>query len=180
MSIKLEKAEKRDFKLVKPLFISAFPKEERPPFFMMKRGVKKANGDLLIVRDGEKFVGFAYLMAGKRAAYLFFLAISDDCRNKGYGSEVLAGLKEAYPDKSIFLAREMLDESAENYTDRVRRHGFYLRNGFIDLVVKIKEGSVIYDVMGTGAVEPSDYEEIMRTWCGKLYCKLVDLRMFGN
>ncbi len=180
MSIKLEKAEKRDFKLVKPLFISAFPKEERPPFFMMKRGVKKANGDLLIARDGEDFVGFAYVIAGENSAYLFFLAISDNCRNNGYGSQVLSALREIYYDKSIFLAREMLDENSDNYADRVRRHGFYLRNGFRDLPVKIKEADVIYDVMGTGNVEPSDYEEIMRTWCGKFYCRLVDLRMFKN
>ena len=142
MTLTLKKITKDDRKTVKKLYLTAFPKCERPPFFMLNSGVKKGAGDFLVAKDGEVFIGFAYTVIYKDMAYLFYFAIDKEQRGKGYGSAVLGRLKEIYSGKRFFLAREMLDENAENYGERVKRREFYLKNGFADLSVKIKEASV--------------------------------------
>ncbi len=178
MSLILKKAEKAEYKLVKALFVSAFPSEERPPFFMLRRGADKGHGDMLLAWDEDEFVGFTYLISNERTGYLFFFAINEDKRGMGYGSAVLAELRKMYEGKQIFLARESLDEAAENYAERVRRHKFYLRNGFSDLRVKIKEATVTYDVMSIGGdVAPEEYDKLMTAWCGKFIRRFVKMEM---
>lgn len=178
MNITLTNATEKEYKEIKPLFLSAFPPEERPPFFIVKNRAKKGAAEMLVVRDGEKFVGFVYLVSNDKLAYLFFLAISEDCRQSGYGSAVLKKLSEMCRGKRLFLAREELDERADNYEERVKRHAFYLKNGFADLGSKLKEASVVYDVMGIGGdVLPEEYDELISRWCGKLARKFIDMRI---
>ena len=178
MNLTLKKTEKSEYKLVKRLYMIAFPPEERPPFFMLTRGVNRGHGDMLIARDGDEFVGFCYLISNEKAAYLFFFAIKESRRGMGYGSAILAELRQMYDGRRIFLARESLDETAENYSERVRRHGFYLRNGFSDLDVKIKEATVTYDVMSIGGdVSAEEYDELITSWCGKFLRKFIKMEI---
>ncbi len=178
MSITLKTAEKTDYKQIKKLYVNAFPPEERPPFFMLKRGEKRGFGDMLTAWDGDEFIGFVYLVVGDDTAYLFFLAIDENKRGRGYGSDILGAVAKIYKEKKIFLAREQLDEAAENYEERVRRHSFYLKNGFVDLPIKIKEASVTYDVMGIGGnVTSEEYDKLITHWCGKFMRKFVDMRI---
>lgn len=178
MSLILKKAEKSEYKFVKALFVSAFPPEERPPFFMLRRGADKGHGDMLTAWDEGEFIGFAYLISNAVVGYLFFFAIEENKRGMGYGSTILSEIRKMYEGKRIFLARESLDETAENYAERVRRHEFYLRNGFSDLSVKIKEATVTYDVMSIGGdVAAKEYDELISAWCGKLIRKFVHMEM---
>lgn len=178
MEVELDKIAKSDYKIVKKLYLSAFPKNERPPFFMLKAGVKKGAGDFFVARDGELFVGFAYTVIYKDLAYLFYFAIDDALRGKGYGSAVLTELKRIYGEKRFFLAREMLDKDAPNYDERVKRREFYLKNGFTDLPIKIKEVSVTFDVMGIDCtVKKEEYDAMMTAFCGKLIRRFVDMRL---
>lgn len=178
MNIILKKATKDDYKFIKPLYISAFPAEERPPFFILKGKAKKGKGDIIAVYDGHIFVGFASLICYLDMAYLFFLAVCEDKRGRGYGSVILDELKKKYDGKRLFLAREMLDENSENYGERVKRHSFYIKNGFIDLPIKIKESTVVYDVMGIGgSIGAKEYDELISSWSGKLLKRIIDMRI---
>jgi len=178
MKVMFKKANKKDYKRIKKLFISAFPPEERPPFFILKSKAEKGKGDMLSIYDGEVFIGFVYIVCRLDTAYLFFFAIEADKRGCGYGSAVLVELLKEYEGKRLFLAREQLDENSDNYDERVRRHKFYLKNGFCDLPVKIKEGNVIYDVMGVGgSVTAEEYDLLITQWCGKFMRKFVDMRI---
>ncbi len=180
MQVTLERAGAAEYAKIKPLYYSAFPPEERPPFFLVKRKDKSGAGEMLAVKDGEIFVGFAYLICQKDLAYLFFLAIDGSRRGRGYGSAVLAALRERYQGKRLFLAREQLDKSAENYDQRVKRHSFYLKGGFTDLPCKIKEGPVVYDVMGVGGnITAEEYDALIVGWCGKIYKRLVGMELFA-
>ena len=58
MKVMFKKANKKDYKRIKKLFISAFPPEERPPFFILKSKAEKGKGDMLSIYDGEVFIGF--------------------------------------------------------------------------------------------------------------------------
>lgn len=180
MSIVLEpyRNHKENLGRLKALYNSAFPKEERAPFYLMKRKADRGRGELLAVRDGENFVGLVYMICCRDMAYLFYFAIDEPLRGRGYGSKVLTAVKERYHGKRLFLAREQLDPSADNYEQRIKRHYFYKHNGFEDMACRIKEASVIYDVMGIGGkVSEKEYEELITRWSGRLLRKIIDMRL---
>lgn len=163
---------------LKNLYNSAFPADERAPFSIMMSRLKKGKAEMLTAFDGDEFIGFAYVICHQGIAYLFYLAIEESKRGKGYGSLILSGVKKKYHGYRIFLAREQLDSSALNYHQRISRHTFYLRNGFKDLPLSIKEASVVYDVMSFGGtILPEEYLSLMKFWAGRLLCSFVDMRI---
>lgn len=178
MSITLENYTAQDKKMIKKLYISAFPAEERAPFFMVAAKAKKGRAELLTARENGRFAGMVYMVCNEKLAYLFYLAVDESQRGKGIGGEIINALKERYKGRRIFLAREQLDKSAENYSQRVSRRNFYLRCGFEDLPCLIKEGPVIYDAMGIGGnVSAAEYDELIVKWCGKLMRRIIDMRI---
>ncbi len=78
------------------------------------------------------FVGFAVLLSDRalQVAYLSYFAIDGAYRSKGCGGAALAKLSEVYEDCQIVLDMERMDETAENYGQRLRRLAFYERNGY--------------------------------------------------
>lgn len=168
-------------KKLKNLYNSAFPAEERAPFGLLMSRIKKGRAEMLAAFDGEEFIGFAYTVCNEEIVYLFYLAIEESKRGRGYGSLILNGVKKKYRGRRIFLAREQLDSSAANYQQRISRHEFYLHRGFEDLPMCIKEASVVYDVMSIGGiVYPDEYSRLIEFWTGRLLCRLVDMRMIAK
>ena len=160
----LEIAEKQDYQKIKARYLSAFPPEERPPFFFLKR---KA-GQMLVAKEDGQFLGFVYLVCHKDMVYLFFFAVEASHRGQGYGSQILQLVKEQNAGKRIFLAREPLDDQADNAAQRRSRHQFYLRNGFTDLPIQIVEQGYVFDAMGIGGnISAKDYDGLINGWCGK-------------
>jgi len=178
MDLILQQAEAADYKRIKQLYKKAFPREERAPFFLIRNRAEKGKAQMLIVKEHNLFIGFAYLLCYLDLAYLFYFAIEGDKRGAGYGTKVLDKLQEKYKGKRLFLAREQLDQTADNYEQRVKRHQFYLHNGFKDLPCKIKEANVIYDVMGIGGmISAKEYDVLISQWSGKWIKKLIDMRI---
>lgn len=166
-----------DYQNIKKLFLSAFPKEERPPFFLLQRKAQKGKGLFLVLEEDSQFLGFFHLVISQDLVYLAFFAMKEEARSHGYGSQALASLKQRYTGKKILIAREQLDPSAENYALRVRRYGFYCRNGFTDLPCQIIEAGVSYDAMSTAQVQPEEYNRLVLEWGSPLLTKIVGLTM---
>ena len=169
MNLTLTPMAKTDASCVRSLYQSAFPAHERRPYWFLARRAKKANGcaRILVARDGGDFVGFAYLIERADLHYLFYFAIAPEKRGMGYGSAILRLLREEARGGILFLAREQLDENADNYAERVRRRAFYLRAGFEDLSCRMREASDVYDVMSMGGdVAPEAFRQLMEAWCG--------------
>lgn len=163
---------------IKRIYDSAFPAEEKAPFFLIMRKAKMRKAEFLTAYEDGEFVGFAYMVYYKDMAYLFYLAIDENKRGRGYGKKLIEAIKVRYAGKRIFLAREQLDKSAENYEQRVSRRNFYLRCGFSDLPCYIKEATVIYDAMGIGGnISVKDYDELITSWAGKMLRKIIDMRV---
>lgn len=178
MDLMLQQAEASDYKRIKRLYKKAFPPEERAPFFMIKNRAKRGKAHMLVIKERNLFIGFAYMVCYLDLAYLFYFAIEGDKRGAGYGTRVLAKLQERYQDKRLFLAREQLDQTADNYEQRKKRHQFYLHNGFKDLPCKIKEANVIYDVMSIGGnISAQEYDQLILQWSGKWIKKIIDMRI---
>ncbi len=178
MSFVLRSADKRDFRKIKSLYKQAFPAEERAPFFLIKRRALQGKATVLTAESDGVFVGFAYLVCYRELVYLFYFAVDAEKRGSGFGSRILQELRERFAGRRIFLAREQLEEGADNYSQRVKRRDFYLSNGFADLPCRIKEAGVVYDVMGIGGnVSAVEYEALITGWSGRLLKKFVDMRI---
>ena len=173
----LEIARNEDYKDFKRLFFSAFPAEERQPYFFMKWTLKCRKGELLIAREDGCFIGFVFLVSYRDLVYLFFFAVEDGFRGRGYGSRILQLVKERCQGKRIFLAREPLDKHAENAVQRSKRWDFYMKNGFVDLPMKIIEKNYCFDTMSVGGpVTVRDYNDLVINWVGKFLRPFVSMK----
>ena len=174
----LRKAEKNDYKQIKRLYLSAFPEDERAPFFFVRRRARQGRAEMLVAEENGAFIGFSYTVSYRELTYLFYFAVDGAQRGTGCGSEILRLLKERCAGSRIFLAREPLDDGAANNGERVRRRNFYLRNGFSDLPYEIREAGVIFDLMSTEEpVDPQDYDALIRRWAGRFVSRRIEMRM---
>lgn len=166
---------------IEELYVESFPAAERAPYRLMLRTIKKGRAEMLVAIENEEMVGFSYMVCNETLAYIFYLAVREDLRGKGFGSVLLTDMKERYKGKKLFLAREQLDESADNYEQRKKRVQFYQKNGFVDLPCKIKEASVIFAVMGIGGnVSAKEYHDLIVKWGGWLKTRILDMHIIEN
>lgn len=167
-----------DYVKIKELYINAFPKEERVPFFLLKRKVKQEKGKILVFKENKQFIGFMYFIEYKDIVYLLFFAIDSLNRSKGYGSQALQLFQKMYSSKRIFISRETLDETSSNYQERISRRNFYIRNGFTDYPYRIQEAGVTYDMMCIGkCVTQKEYDELIEYWVGRFIKRIVGMKM---
>ena len=164
---------KEDEKLVKALYNKAFPVQERMPYFILKYKSKKDNADFFKIYDDSIFVGLCYCVFYKDILYIFYLAVDESRRGKGYGSRVLQYIEEKYSDYRIILNIEEVTKNCSNYEQRLSRKAFYQKNGFFALDYKVKEGSVVYENLccsknGEG-VSKQEYFEMMKSFFGGFY-----------
>jgi GNAT superfamily N-acetyltransferase len=169
---------RKEYKRIKNLYKEAFPADERAPLFLMKKRAAKNKGDSWNVYDGDRWIGWVYMITTDDLAYVNYLAMDNSQRGKGYGVYVIEEIKKKYAGKKVFLALEQLDPKADNYEQRLKRHAFYERCGLKDLPYKIKEASVVYSIMGTGeTVEPEEYKKMMDDFLGPFFTRLIDTRI---
>lgn len=124
----------------------AFPPEEYLAPSELVKMAQSDNFDFLALLDEEAFVGFMVVMLYENMAYLFFLAIDENSRGKGYGSRAIETLKAQYPDKTHTVDFEMLDDAAPNRQQREKRRSFYLRNGYRETGLFLSYLGVDYEV----------------------------------
>ncbi len=109
---------------IRNLYFEAFPKEERYPYWALLRCAQSKNVDYLGISREGALIGLTYLVHYKNIIYVFYLAVRNSERNRGYGSQILQDIIAKNPDKKILLCIEF-----PNNTLRERRRNFYLRNG---------------------------------------------------
>ncbi len=160
-------------KLIKPLYISSFPKKERVPFFLLKQKAKKQVADLCAIYDDNTFIGMCYTVFHNDIVYVFYLAICEECHGKGYGTEVLKLLKQKFAQKRIVLNIEEIDDKAPDNDMRIRRKNFYLRAGFKECGFKVIEYGVTFEMMYCGKeVRSSEYKALIDNYLGRFFSHL--------
>lgn len=120
-----------DLDKIAALAIEAFPPEEYLSPSKLIEMAEEDCFDFYALYDGETFVGFIAIRTYKQLSYLFFLAIDSSLRSSGYGSKAIKTLLELYPGKQQIVDMEMVDETAKNNNQRVKRRSFYLCNGYL-------------------------------------------------
>ena len=180
MNIQLKLLDKNsaDIKKMKQLYITAFPANERAPFFLLKSKAKKDNIDFLGIYNNGKWAGFFYIVSLHDLSYVFYFAVDSEQRGMGIGSEAIKDLIARYSANRLFLAIEEVVETAPNYEERVKRKDFYMKNGFEPLGKKLIEGEVTYDVLGVnGTVSPEEYDKLIESFSGKLLKKIFTMKI---
>lgn len=164
------------------LYEEAFPSEERKPFGLMEELVRQGKMEMLVVLDGEEFVGLAAVLLAKEIVILDYFAISPSIRNRGYGGRALDLLLERYKERRLILEIEVEDPKAENAQERVKRKEFYMQN-------KIKETGIYAHVYQTdfellaadGRLSFKEYVQAMEDTMGaELVAKLVPREIFRD
>ncbi len=166
-------------KQVKKLYRSAFPANERAPLFLLLLRTDNGRDSFYAVEDNGRFIGLVYTISTAELVYVFFLAVTEEMRGKGYGTGILAQLKEMHGDKTVCLMIEDPEEpDAENMDERINRLEFYQRNGFERLYIKINEAGVNYELLGTDAsVTQAAFLGMMKDWLGSFLFRIIYRKM---
>lgn len=154
---------------VRPLFLRAFPPEERPSFAFMERAASKSDEVQLniVIEDGE-LVGLAFLVCVPNFNYLFFLAVVEEKRSHGYGHQILSLVKDKYGSKPILLLAESPNVPCDNLEERTKRMAFYHSAGYSSLDYGSEEYGVAYDALSIGGyVDFDDYYSAMSNLWGE-------------
>ena len=149
MTISSITVNRSNLKDVKNLYISAFPKEERLPWWLLRVLSLRGGIDLNCFYSEGQFCGFTFSATEGDIIFILFFAVREDLRAKGYGSAILEYIKSTNPAKSILLNVELLDKKADNYEQRVARMSFYRKNGFYDTMYNIDEVGGTFRVLAT-------------------------------
>ena len=127
-------------KEIKHVYLEAFPKEERFPFWIIKHSIKKGKSTLNAIVDIDIFIGMTYIVNCDDSLYLMYFAIKDKYRNKNYGMQVLKDLIAKY--ETVFLS---IEKPINDFSKR--RKNFYLRNGFFETNKYCREAGVDYEIL---------------------------------
>ena len=138
----------KDWKKIKKLYMSAFPKCERKPLSVIRYKQHKKVADVWVIEDADEFVGLAITMNGDDMVLLDYFAIDDVKRGKEYGSKALKMLQDKYAARRFFLEIERTDVEADNLAESKRRKAFYLRNDMSEMGVYAKLFGVDMELLG--------------------------------
>ena len=145
----------------KQLYLEAFPKEERLPWWLLKLNARRQGIDLTAFVEDGTMVGFTASVTTQRMHFLLFFAVPEASRGCGHGSAILTRLRQQHG--SVTLNVELLDPEAENYPQRQRRFRFYQRNGFFDTGYHVWEVGGKFRVLATTpSLDLDAYREIFR------------------
>lgn len=169
-------AGKKDMDFIKRLYAAAFPAAERKPFSLIRRQVRRGLMELLVIADAEQPVGFAVTARAGEVVLIDYLAISDSCRSRGYGSAALRLLTGRYAGCALFLEVEASDNRAENQAQRIARKAFYLRNGFVETGEQIRLFGVEMELLSyPDALRFADCLPLYRRLYGRFYARRLQL-----
>lgn len=136
-----------DKEVLKKINEDSFPKEERIELEMLVRLGNKDSFDFKAVYDVDTLVGFYMVVVHSKSVYVFFLAVDENKRSRGYGSAILKLLQENYKEYQIILDLEQIDEMASNNEQRITRKKFYLRNDFFETGYFMKYHGITFEVL---------------------------------
>lgn len=145
----------------KKLYMQAFPKEERLPWWLLRLNAKRSGVDLTGYMEGDRFCGFTASVSVDGMHFLLFFAICQELRGQGYGSAVLTQLRQEYPAVSLNI--ELLIPTAPNLEERQKRFAFYRKNGFFDTGYHVWEVGGKFRVLSTAScLDEAAYKQIFR------------------
>lgn len=167
----------RDFHKFKRVYLEAFPKEELLPIWVLRSRAKSSYVNFFAFYDGDRFVGFTYLISKNDLTFVLYLAVDSNFRGLGYGSAALKSIGAFKPNNRIFLTIEALDSKAENYAQRVSRKKFYLRNNYYETGIFSSIGGFSSELLSykNSVVTFDNYLSVVKRFATPLFAPLMEL-----
>ena len=163
---------KQQWSEIKEIYMEAFPKCERKPFFLLRQSIKRKKAVLAVAAEGNQLVVY------KDMVMIDYLAVSSKIRSRGTGSRILEHICGQFPDKKIVLLIERVDDMAENCQQRTARRRFYLKNGFTSSGIFITGAGGDMEVLNYGGtVSQEEYMDLQRYALGKLFFRLSRIQL---
>lgn len=161
MELIIKQARKRiSRKKIKEIYDSSFPKEERIPFWMMFLMSFTKTTDFLAFYDNDKLVGFSYMAKVNNILFIMFLAVDENMRSKGYGSNILNILKEKYSTAKVIMS---IDKS--DYTRKAKLVNFCLKNNFEYTGYLMKSGEKTQEIfISNGEFKKREFQLFFHTY----------------
>lgn len=173
----LQRAEKNQWKEIKEIYLEAFPKAERKPFYTVKHSVKKGKAQLFTAVENGVLSGFVMLIPYQDMVMVDYLAVSGKIRSKGTGSKIMQEVCRMFADKKIVLLIERPDDKAENSSQRIARRKFYVKNGFFSSGIFVRGVSGEMEILNFGKkVSRKEYMELQKYALGSLFFKLSGMK----
>ena len=146
------------------LYLGSFSDAERIPRENLERALRRG-ASLVKYLDEGRFIGFTFSFSHQDMSFFVYFATVPGVRGGGYGSEILDIFRRTNHGKRAFLVTEPCDSDAEDYSLRVRRQGFYRRNGCIDTGKTIVSDGEVFDTMFVqGCLSDGEMESLVRLY----------------
>lgn len=166
--------EASQWKEVKSIYMEAFPKRERKPFFVLKHSVKRGKARVFTASDENGLLGFTVAIPYQNMVMVDYLAVSGKIRSKGTGSFIMQEICRYFSDKKVVLLIERLDEGAENREQRIARRRFYLKNGFTSADIFVEGAGGDMEILNFGGkVSPGGLYASSEVCPGKIFVQSV-------
>lgn len=137
-----------DWKQIRQLYKTAFPRYERKPLWIVRLKNRQQEADVWIIEQDGVFAGFAITINELDMVLLDYFAISEEKRGCGLGAEALKTLQDCYKGKRLFLEIESVYTSADNLPERQRRKQFYLKNGMTEMGIAVNVYRTDMELLG--------------------------------
>ena len=171
-------ANQKPWKEIKEIYMEAFPRAERKPFFTVRRSVNKGKSLLLTAMENEVLQGFVMAIPYKNMVMVDYLAVSSKIRSRGTGSKMMQEICRYFPGEKIVLLIERLDDTAENKDQRIARRRFYFKNGFTSSNIYITGRSGNMEILNFGGtVSKQEYMDLQQHALGKLMFRLSGIQL---
>lgn len=126
-----------NFKTIKQIYKQRmktdFPSNERIPYFMLKKLLKKGITKFFLYKEDEKIKGYAVCIESDKIVFLYYFAIFKEYRGNGCGSKFIEELASFYSEKKAIIGEVENINSAKTEEEkklRSRRIDFYKRLEF--------------------------------------------------
>ena len=148
-------------KQAKAIYLEAFPKEERLPWWLLRLNATRKGIDITGWLEEGQLRGITVSVTEGTLHFLLFFAIHPLCRGKGYGSAILEALKAQH--ETVVLNVEPLVPDAPNLPQRQQRFRFYNHCGFRDTGYHVWEVGGMFRVLSTKeTLDVPAYKQIFR------------------
>ncbi len=152
-----------NYEQLKQLYETAFPENERIPWFDLMRLINEMQLDFTTYEENNQLVGFTIVYPSSKVIWFWYFAVKEELRGQGIGQQILTLLIQKYEGKTCVLDMESpYQVPCPNQEQRLRRHHFYLRNGFRDtnLFKSYDDIEMTIMMMGSESFTMSDWDTI--------------------
>lgn len=129
-NIKIDKFRLKYLTKIIKIYKDSFPKEERFPFIILLLNLIRKNSKLFVGLKGREAISFMYVINYKKESFILYLAVTEEERNRGFGSYLLNWYLNNYKNTNIYLNVDEVDNKYYDNDIRKKRLNFYLSNGF--------------------------------------------------